>query len=55
MVKLRRMKWAGHVARMGEIINVYSVTVRTPKAKGSLGRPRFTWVDKIKWFLEGEV
>jgi hypothetical protein len=39
-IKLRRMRWAGHVARMGEERNVYRVLVGMPEAKRPLGRPR---------------
>jgi hypothetical protein len=39
-IKLRRMRWAGHVARMGEGRNVYRVLVGKPDRKRSLGRPR---------------
>jgi hypothetical protein len=39
-IKSRRMRWAGHVARMGEVRNVYRVLVGKPEGKESLGRPR---------------
>jgi hypothetical protein len=42
-IKSRRMKWARHVARMGEGRNVYRVLVGKPKGKGPLGRPRRRW------------
>jgi hypothetical protein len=51
MIKSRRMRWAGHVARMGEKINVYRLLVGKPKGKRSLGRPRRKWVDNIKMDL----
>jgi hypothetical protein len=38
-VKSRRMRWAGHVARMGEGRNVYRVLVGKPEGKRPLGRP----------------
>ena len=41
----RRMRWAGHVARMGEERGVYRVLVRKPEGKRALGRPRRRWVD----------
>jgi hypothetical protein len=39
-IKLRRMRWAGHVARMGEGRGVYRVLVGRPEGKRPLGRPR---------------
>jgi hypothetical protein len=46
-VKSRRMRWAGHVARMGEERKVYKVLVERPKGKRPLGRPRRRWEDGI--------
>jgi hypothetical protein len=54
IMKLKRMRWAGHVARMGEKRNVYRLLVRKPEGKGPLGRPRHRWVDNIMMDL-GEV
>jgi hypothetical protein len=48
MIKSRRMRWAGHVARMGEKRNAYRILVGKPKGKRPLGRPRRRWVDNIK-------
>jgi len=45
VVKSRRMRWAGHVARMGEERGVYRVLARKPEGKRPLGRPRRRWVD----------
>jgi hypothetical protein len=45
IMKLRRMRSAGHVARMGEKRNAYRLLVRTPEGKRPLGRPRCRWVD----------
>jgi hypothetical protein len=42
-VKSRIMRWAGHVARMGEERNVYRVLMGKPEGKMSLGRPRRRW------------
>jgi hypothetical protein len=42
-IKSRRMRWAGHVARMGEERKVNKVSVRKPKVKRQLGRPRRRW------------
>jgi hypothetical protein len=44
-IKSRRMKWAGHVARMGEGRKMYSILVGKPEGKGPLGRPRRRWED----------
>jgi len=46
------MRWAGHVARMGEEKGVYRVLVEKPGGKRSLGRPRRRWVDNIKTDLQ---
>jgi hypothetical protein len=46
-----RMRWAGHVARMGEKRNSYMILVRKPEAKRPVGRPRRRWVDNIKMDL----
>jgi transcription termination factor 2 len=48
MIKSRRMRWAGHVARMGETRNAYRILVGKPEVKKPLGRPRRRWVDNIK-------
>ena len=45
VVKSRRMRWAGHVARMGEEREAYRVLVGKPEGKRPLGRPRHRWVD----------
>jgi hypothetical protein len=50
-IKSRRMRWAGHVARMGEGRNVYRVLVGKPEGKRSLERPRRRWEDGIKMDL----
>jgi len=44
VIKSRRMRWAGHVARMGEERGVYRVLVGKPEGKRPLGRPRRRWV-----------
>ena len=45
VIKSRRMRWAGHVARMGEERGVHRVLVRKPKGKRPLGRPRLDgWI-----------
>ena len=47
VIKSRRMRWAGHVARMGEERGVYRVLVGKPEGRRSLGRPRRRWVDNL--------
>jgi hypothetical protein len=47
-IKSRRMRWAGHVAHMGEGRNVYRVLVGKPEGKRPLERPRHRWEDGIK-------
>jgi hypothetical protein len=54
IIKLRRMRWAGHVARIGENRNAYRLLERKPEGKRPLGRPRRRWVDNIRMDL-GEV
>jgi hypothetical protein len=48
MIKSRRMRWAGHVARMGEGRGVYRVLVGRSGRKRSQGRPSRRWEDNIK-------
>jgi hypothetical protein len=48
---LRLMRWAGHVARMGEERNVYKVLVGKPEGNRPLGRPRRRWEDGIRMDL----
>jgi hypothetical protein len=54
VIKLRRMRRAGHVAGMGEKRNAYRLLVGKPEGKRPLGRPRRRWVDNIRLDL-GEV
>jgi transcription termination factor 2 len=51
MIKLRRMRWAGHVARMEGTRNAYRILVGKPVGKRPLGRPRRRWLDSIKMDL----
>jgi len=46
------MRWAGHVARMGEGRGVHRVLVGRPEGKRQLGRPRRRWEDNIKMDLQ---
>jgi hypothetical protein len=48
VIKLRRMRWVGHVAHMGESRGIYKVLVGKPEGKRLLGRPRHRWDDNIK-------
>jgi len=52
VIKSRRMRWAGHVARMGEEREVYRVLVGKPEGKRPLGRPRRRWVGNIRTDLQ---
>jgi hypothetical protein len=54
IIKLRRMRWADHVARMGEKRKAYRLLVEKPERKRPLGRPRRRRVDNIRMDL-GEV
>jgi len=52
VVKSKRMRWAGHVARMGEDRGEHRVLVEKPEGKRPLGRPRRRWQDNIKMDLQ---
>jgi hypothetical protein len=52
VIKSRRIRWAGHVARMGEGRGVYRVLVRRSERTRPLGRPRRRWEDNIKMDLK---
>jgi hypothetical protein len=54
IIKSRRIRWAGHVARIGEKRNAHRLLVGRPEGKRLLGRPRRRWVDNIRVDL-GEV
>jgi hypothetical protein len=51
IIKSMSMRWAGHVARMGEKRNVYRLLVGKPEGKRPLGRPRRRWINNIKMDL----
>ena len=55
VIKSRRMRWAGYVARMGEEMGVYRVLVVKPEGRRPLGRPRRRWVDNIRIDLQEMV
>jgi hypothetical protein len=48
IIKARRMRWAGHVARMGERRNAYKLLVGKPEVRRPLARPRRRWLDNIR-------
>ena len=52
VIESRRMRWAGHVARMGEGRGVYRVLVGKPEGRRPLGRPRRRWEDNIRMDLQ---
>jgi len=51
-IKSRRMRWAAHVARMGEERGMYRVLLGKPEGKRPLGRPRRRWLDNIRMDLQ---
>jgi len=52
VIKSRRMKWAEHVARMGDRRGVLRILVGKPEGKRPLGKPRHGWEDNIKMDLQ---
>jgi len=52
VIKSRRMRWVGHVARMGEKRSVYRGLVKNPEGKRLLGKPKRRWEDNIKMALQ---
>ena len=55
VIKSGRMRWAGHVTRMGERRGIYRRLVGKPEGKSPLGRPRHRWDDSIKMDLQEVV
>jgi hypothetical protein len=51
VIKARRMRWAGHVARKGEVRGAYNILVGNPEGRRPLGRTRRRWEDNIKMDL----
>jgi hypothetical protein len=51
VIKARRMRWACHVARMGEVRSAYNILVGRPEGRRPLGRRRHRWEDNIKMDL----
>ncbi|KAJ4433310.1 hypothetical protein ANN_15569 [Periplaneta americana] len=54
-IKSRRLRWAGHVACIGESRNAYRVLIGRPEGKRPLGRPRCRWEDNIKMDLREDA
>jgi hypothetical protein len=54
VIKARRMRSVGHVARMGEVRGAYNISVGRSEGRRPLGRPRRSWEDNIKMYL-GEI
>jgi len=52
VIKSRRMRWVGHVARMSKERGVYRVLVGKPEGKRPMGRPRRRWVDNVRTDLQ---
>ena len=52
MIKSRRLRWAGHVARMEEGRSAFKILTGKPTGKKPLGRPRRKWEDNIRMDLE---
>jgi hypothetical protein len=52
IIKSRRMRWVGHVVRMGEMRNAYRLLVGKPEISRPLGRPRCRWLDNIRMDIE---
>jgi hypothetical protein len=51
VIKARRMRWTGHVARMGEVRGAYNILVGRPEGRRPLGRRRRRWEDNIRMDL----
>jgi hypothetical protein len=48
VIKARRMRWVGHMARMGKVRDAYNILVGKPEGRRPLGSPRCRWEDNIK-------
>ena len=48
MIKSRRLRWAGHVARMEEVRSAFKILRYNPIWKRPVGRPRFRWEENIR-------
>ena len=52
VIKSRRMRWPGHVARVGDEKGLYRILVGKPEGRRPMGRPRLRWVDNISTNLQ---
>jgi hypothetical protein len=52
VITSRRLRWVGHVARMGERRGAYRVLMGKPEGRRPLGRPRRMWRKILKWIFE---
>jgi hypothetical protein len=52
MIKLRRKRWRGHIAHIGETRGAYRVLVGIPDGRRPFRRPRLRWDDNIKIYLQ---
>ena len=52
MIKSRRLKWAGHVARMKEDRSAFKILTCKPTEKRPLGRPRWGWEDSVRMYFK---
>ena len=52
VIKFRRLRWAGHVARMEEGSSAFNILIGKPTGKRPLGRPRLRWEGNIRMDLE---
>ena len=52
VIKSRKLRWAGHVERMGEGKSAFKILTGKPTGKRPLGRPRRRWEDNIRIYLE---
>jgi hypothetical protein len=55
MIKSKRLRWAGHVAHMGEKKNAYRILVGNPEGYRPLGKPIYRWEGNIKMDLKEVV
>jgi hypothetical protein len=53
IIKARKMRWAGHIAQIGEKRNAYRLLVGKPEGRRPLGRPRRKWWDNIRMDVVG--
>jgi hypothetical protein len=51
VIKARKMRWAGHVARMGKVRGAYNILVGRPEGRRPLGRPRLDGRTTLRWIL----